>query len=90
MAYAGTQRTLVYVQLAMLAGERRRAPARIAVDTVHTGTSVLAQISRTIVDVDFAIRSFESCERKNYEKLINIRLVRIFCVKNLIMSHVWR
>lgn len=55
-----TQRTLVHVVLAELAGEAGRAAAVVGVDTVHACAPVLAQVARTVVRVLFTVFALEA------------------------------
>lgn len=61
LAHFGPHQTLVNVVRAVEAGERSRALTRVVVDAVHARGSVLAQVSRTVVDVLLACLSAEAC-----------------------------
>lgn len=51
---------LVHIRFAVLAGKARRTLAVIGVDPVHTGGTVLAQITRAVVNILLAIFALET------------------------------
>lgn len=60
LAHVRAQAALVHVAFAKFAGKGRRARARVAVDIVHAGCAVLAQVAWTVVNVLLAVLSFET------------------------------
>ena len=55
------QSALVHVLVAVRACERCRALTRVTVDAVHARSSVLAQMSRAVVDVLLTVGSSKTC-----------------------------
>lgn len=63
-----TQCALVDIHIAVASREIRWTIAAILVDAVHAGATVLAQISRAIIDVLIAVLSLEACRYKKREQ----------------------
>jgi len=64
LADVRSQAALVHITFAEFAGKCRRADARVAVDVVHAGGAVLAQITWTVINVLLAVLALEACEMK--------------------------
>lgn len=70
LADRGTHCTLVDINITVASREIRRTIAAILVDPVHASAAILAQISRTIIDVLLAVLSLKTYRGKRDETIV--------------------